>query len=176
MNLACSVTIARIVLVPFIIILLLGQYWYYAAMLFVVASLTDLVDGWIARRFNQQTALGQILDPIADKLLIAGTLYTLLGLLSLQPWYRYVMLFLIAKEFILLLGGAVLWFRYHLFIQPSRLSRGASICEIALILALFLNFMMYPISELISLLLIVNLGLSFWLLARYARVVKNLFM
>ncbi|MFV0424351.1 MAG: CDP-diacylglycerol--glycerol-3-phosphate 3-phosphatidyltransferase [Bacilli bacterium] len=98
-NLATSFTILRLILVPIIIFVLLtniistsvsinGQYieikYFIAAIIFVVGSLTDFVDGFIARKYNQVTDLGKFLDPIADKLLVNSTVIVLIysGLIS----------------------------------------------------------------------------------------------
>ncbi len=98
-NLATSFTLLRLILIPFLIIVLLtdivststsinGQYveikYFIAAFIFAIGSLTDFIDGFIARRYNQVTDLGKFLDPIADKLLVNTTVIILIysGLLS----------------------------------------------------------------------------------------------
>jgi cardiolipin synthase (CMP-forming) len=81
-NLANTLTLARIVLIPFILITFFINSptpRLIAACLFVLACITDYLDGFIARTFDQETRFGEILDPIADKLLIASTLLMLVG-------------------------------------------------------------------------------------------------
>lgn len=84
MNLANKVTIARILLIP-IFIVLFSKYpdWpegiYYATIVFLLASATDKLDGYIARKYNQVTNLGKLLDPLADKLLISAALILLVS-------------------------------------------------------------------------------------------------
>lgn len=81
-NLANTLTLARIGLIPFILLTFFINYptpRLIAACLFVLACITDYLDGFIARTFNQETRFGEILDPIADKLLIASTLLMLVG-------------------------------------------------------------------------------------------------
>lgn len=81
-NLANTLTLARIGLIPFILITFFINYptpRLIAACLFVLACITDYLDGLIARTFNQETRFGEILDPIADKLLISSTLLMLVG-------------------------------------------------------------------------------------------------
>jgi len=81
-NLANTLTLARIGLIPFILIsffINLPTPRLVAACLFTAACITDYLDGFIARAFNQETRFGEILDPIADKLLIASTLLMLVG-------------------------------------------------------------------------------------------------
>jgi CDP-diacylglycerol--glycerol-3-phosphate 3-phosphatidyltransferase len=73
-NLPIALTLCRIVLVPLIIVFLISSsrvHALIAAAIFIAASLTDWLDGRMARRWNQVTRLGTLLDPVADKLLVA---------------------------------------------------------------------------------------------------------
>ncbi|MAP24009.1 MAG: hypothetical protein CMM87_00545 [Rickettsiales bacterium] len=85
-------TSLRIVLTPFIIGMLLHGRISWAFWLFFIAGLTDFFDGMIARAFKQETSLGKILDPIADKVLIIGVLATLYGLGWIPLWLIAVIL------------------------------------------------------------------------------------
>ncbi len=81
-NLANTLTLARIGLIPFILVTFFINHptpRLIAACLFGLACITDFLDGFVARTFNQETRFGQILDPIADKLLVASTLLMLVG-------------------------------------------------------------------------------------------------
>ena len=96
MNLPNTLTIARIFLVPVLVSVLLTKFEgrlvlglpveLVAAAIFGIASLTDWLDGYLARRRNQVTALGQVLDPLADKLLISATLISLVQLGLASAW------------------------------------------------------------------------------------------
>lgn len=96
MNLPNSLTIARIFLVPVLVSVLLTKFEgrlvaglpveLVAAAIFGLASLTDWLDGYLARRRDQVTPLGQILDPLADKLLISATLISLVQLGLASAW------------------------------------------------------------------------------------------
>ncbi|GEL94298.1 CDP-diacylglycerol--glycerol-3-phosphate 3-phosphatidyltransferase [Cellulomonas composti] len=96
-NLANALTFARIALVPFFAWALLAegghdpQWRLVATALFVVAAVTDRLDGWYARTRGQVTDLGKLLDPIADKLLI-GTALVLLSALGDLPWWVTVVI------------------------------------------------------------------------------------
>ena len=91
-NLPNAITVVRIVMAPVFFWLLLadagadGPMRWWAAVIFVVAISTDLVDGWLARRNGLVTDLGKILDPIADKLLTSGALVCL-SILGELPWW-----------------------------------------------------------------------------------------
>src|ERR671910_507652 len=96
MNLPNSLTITRIFLVPLLVVVMLTKFEgrlvlglpveLVAAAIFGVASLTDWLDGYLARRRKQVTTLGQILDPLADKLLISATLISLVQIDLVQSW------------------------------------------------------------------------------------------
>ena len=80
MGLADQLTVARIVAAPFVVALYVWNFHghaYWATGLFIAAMATDQVDGWLARRRNQTSALGALLDPIADKVLVLATLVML---------------------------------------------------------------------------------------------------
>jgi len=89
MNLPNALSLVRIVLAPFLMALLIarsGPYTYAAAGLFLAAALTDWLDGRIARTTNRVSTLGQLLDPVADKLLIAAALIALVQVEKAPAW------------------------------------------------------------------------------------------
>jgi cardiolipin synthase len=94
---ANQLTMLRMALVPLFVVLMLGRQFTWALVVFVVAGLTDALDGWAARHAHQVTKLGQMLDPVADKLL-AGSAYALLTWSSqvscrLPAWLTVTLLF-----------------------------------------------------------------------------------
>jgi len=95
MNLAIALTLVRIVLVPFVIVFLISSsrvHVLIAALIFFAASLTDWLDGRVARRRNQVTRLGTLLDPVADKLLVAAALISLVQVDMIQAWMAMVII------------------------------------------------------------------------------------
>ncbi len=109
MNLPNKLTILRtILIVPFVILLLGGNAGWFgevtlmtdmiALLVFVVASLTDLLDGKIARKYNLVTNFGKFMDPLADKLLVCSALIALIELERIPSW---VVIIIIAREFII---------------------------------------------------------------------------
>ena len=97
-NLANNLTIARILTVPFIVLLLYFPNkgsCLMAMLIFILASLTDLFDGLLARRYNLVTSLGKFLDPLADKLLVVSVLIMLVHQGWLQAW---IVILIIGRE------------------------------------------------------------------------------
>jgi len=98
LNVPNVLTILRILLVPVIVVALLGETPngdLLAAIVFAFASITDWVDGWLARSSNTVTNFGKLMDPIADKLLVIAALVSLVSLDRLQAWVAMV---IIARE------------------------------------------------------------------------------
>ncbi len=79
-------TVARIFMVPLLVVFLLTEYTLVGLSVFIVASLTDWFDGYLARRRKQITTLGQLLDPVADKLLISAAFISLVELGLAPAW------------------------------------------------------------------------------------------
>lgn len=97
MNLANSITVSSILLVPVFLVVLLGglpEPWrdLAAAAVFILAAATDKLDGYVARRNKQITTLGQFLDPLADKLLIAAALIALVAQDRVAAWVATVII------------------------------------------------------------------------------------
>src|SRR3954454_5338213 len=98
-NVPNVLTLIRILLVPVLVVALLDQTSdgdVLAAIVFAIASLTDAIDGYIARSRNAVTTFGKLMDPVADKLLIVAALFTLVSLDRLAPWVAMV---IVAREF-----------------------------------------------------------------------------
>lgn len=103
MNLPNKLTILRTILIPFFLIFIYTDFWgkvnaYIAVAIFIIASLTDLLDGKIARKYNLVTNFGKFMDPLADKLLVCSALIALADLGKLAGW---IVIVIIAREFII---------------------------------------------------------------------------
>ena len=102
MNLPNKLTMFRVILIPFFIVFLLIPITPYdkwiALAIFVIASLTDLLDGKIARKYNLVTNFGKFMDPLADKLLVCSALICLIELDKIPSW---MVIMIIAREFII---------------------------------------------------------------------------
>ena len=103
MNLPNKLTVFRVILIPFFVVALLLQpenftYRLIADGIFIVASLTDMLDGKIARKYNLVTNFGKFMDPLADKLLVCSAMICLVALNQLPAW---ICITIIAREFII---------------------------------------------------------------------------
>ena len=104
MNLPNKLTTLRVIMIPFFVFVLLWQngenrtFRMIALALFIIASLTDLLDGKIARKYNLVTNFGKFMDPLADKLLVCSALICLIELNALPAWMVIV---IISREFII---------------------------------------------------------------------------
>jgi len=133
MTWATRITILRLILVPVFVMFIIAynetssdgrpeELWRYAAIaVFITAGLSDALDGYLARHWNQRSALGALLDPIADKLLLLAALVTL-GLIPLdhlRPFPIWFPVIIISRDALLLGGYAVLrHFRVPMEIHP----------------------------------------------------------
>ncbi len=103
MNLPNKLTILRVLMIPFFVLFALvdlipGYSKYISVALFVTASLTDLLDGKIARKYNMVTNFGKFMDPLADKLLVCAALICLVSTDRLPAW---IVIVIISREFII---------------------------------------------------------------------------
>lgn len=101
-----QLTLLRMMFLPFIVIKLVEGHYSSALILFVLAGLSDGLDGLLARTLKQQTVLGQYLDPIADKLLLS-TMFLVLSILHRIPWKFTVLVF--SRDISILAASAVLY-------------------------------------------------------------------
>ena len=103
MNLPNKLTVLRVIMVPFFVFFMLTDVGgpankWIALVLFCVASLTDMLDGKIARKYNLVTNFGKLMDPLADKLLVCSALICLIQLGQLPAW---IVIVIISREFII---------------------------------------------------------------------------
>ncbi|WP_026497452.1 MULTISPECIES: CDP-diacylglycerol--glycerol-3-phosphate 3-phosphatidyltransferase [unclassified Butyrivibrio] len=103
MNLPNKLTVIRVILIPFFVLFLLANIFgeadkWIALAIFIIASLTDLADGKIARKYNLVTDFGKFMDPLADKLLVCSAMICLIELDRIPSW---IVVIIIAREFII---------------------------------------------------------------------------
>ncbi len=148
MNLPNLLTLSRIALTPIFLSLLLHPYnehskiLSYVIVIFSIAALTDALDGFLARKMNQQTELGKFLDPVADKILIlsgfVGILLTAQPVYKLPVWMQILILF---RELVIVIGVMTLFFftgKVHSI--PNKLGKLTTVMQMLLIGSCLLNW------------------------------------
>ncbi len=139
MNLPNALTLARIFLVPIVVVMLLTvkirDWALWGASLFLAAALTDIFDGYFARRRKQVTNLGRLLDPIADKLLISSALISLVQLKIAPAW---MVVIIIGREFAVS-GLRSIAASEGFSIGVSTLGKGKMIAQVAAVVGLILG-------------------------------------
>lgn len=131
MNLPNTITVIRMLLVPVLVCLLLRGAFGGALWLFLAAGISDVLDGFIARRFNLGTRLGAILDPLADKLLVVSSVIVLARLGHL-PWW--LALAIVGRDLLIVSGAIAFDFRSgRLEMAPSVPGKLNTFVQLALI-------------------------------------------
>jgi len=135
LNVPNLLTVVRILLVPVLVVVLLQATphgSWIAAIVFAVAAVTDTLDGYLARSRRSITTFGKVMDPIADKLLIAAALISLVSLDRLDAWVAMV---IIAREFAVS-GLRVAAGQQGAVIPANRLGKAKTVLQVAMVLAL----------------------------------------
>jgi cardiolipin synthase len=127
-----AISLLRIALVPPILLLMLNERFDVALILFFVAGFSDGLDGYLAKRFNWHTRAGALLDPVADKLLIAGAFVTLAAAGHLPIWLATI----VVLRDVVIIGGAT---AYNFLVrpvdgEPTRISKLNTAFELLLVL------------------------------------------
>jgi len=103
LNIANLLTLARIALIPVLMVLMVHPYsnWAWMALaLYTLIALTDWLDGWVARTYNQMSEFGRFLDPIADKILVAAMFIMLCANHTIDGWWVALPIIILTREFL----------------------------------------------------------------------------
>ncbi len=136
-------TIGRIIAVPPLVMLLIAGEYRWALAVAVAAGLSDLFDGWLARRFGWQSRFGGLADPAADKILMVAS-YMTLAWLGFLPWWLFVLV--IVRDLVIVIGGWI----YHLCFErlqaePTQLSRFNTFCQVFLMWFVLIRLAGFPL-------------------------------
>ncbi len=136
-NLPNFLSLTRIILIPILIILLINGAFFWGLMVFIIAALTDAVDGLLARLMEQRTVIGSYLDPIADKLL-SGSSFISLAILGLVPGWLVV---LVVSRDVIILGGLLILFIISRIpkIQPTLASKMTTFLQLLTIIVVLFS-------------------------------------
>lgn len=105
-NIPNILTIIRFVFIPFIFIAVISKHFLISLILFTISALTDILDGYIARKFNYITDIGKLIDPLADKLTQISLLLSL-AILNILPCWIFIIVFI--KELVIVISASVLY-------------------------------------------------------------------
>lgn len=135
-------TISRIFLTPVIVYGIFSQRWRMVFLLFLIVTITDLLDGYLARLLNQNTYLGKILDPVADKFLIISSFSSLAFLHSpsffIPAWFVALV---VLREFIIIFGSSILLFlKTNFEVQPNIWGKLTTFFQLIFIMWIFICY------------------------------------
>lgn len=172
MNLPNKLTIFRVILIPFFVVFLLldpsnQTYHYIADAIFIIASLTDMLDGKIARKYNLVTNFGKFMDPLADKLLVSAAMICLIATGQLAAW---IVIVIISREFIIS-GFRLIASDNGIVIAASYWGKFKTVFQMLMIIVLIANIQMPFFTVLGTILIYVALVLTIVSLIDY--IVKN---
>ncbi|HKD14396.1 MAG TPA: CDP-alcohol phosphatidyltransferase family protein [Candidatus Angelobacter sp.] len=124
-------TLLRLIFIPLAVIAVLENHYIWALVIFLVAGISDGLDGLLARLLHQKTVLGQYLDPIADKLLLS-TMFLVLSIAHRVPWSVTVLVF--ARDIIIVIISALLYATGQIrAVRPSWLGKANTLAQIVTI-------------------------------------------
>lgn len=179
MNLPNKLTIFRIILIPVLLVFILFDFIpldiqirrYIATVIFIIASLTDALDGHIARKYNLITNFGKFMDPLADKLLVTSTMIALIVMKdSVVPLKAWIVILIIAREFFMT-GFRTIAMEKNVVISAGNSGKLKTIFQMLMIIFLLLNINNKVFINLTYFLVIISVFLTIYSLAEY--VIKN---
>jgi len=136
-NIPNMLTLCRILLTPLFVIFLIRDLFVSALFVFTIAAISDGLDGFIARVFNQRTTLGAYLDPIADKLLLSSAFISLAVLEIIPAWLTVIV---ISRDVIIFMGIAVLTLTSKTFaMNPSLVSKCTTVAQLTTVFAVLIE-------------------------------------
>ena len=172
MNTPNKLTIARVIMIPFFVAFLMyditgaADKWI-ALVIFVAASLTDTLDGYLARKYNLVTNFGKFMDPLADKLLVCSALICFTAMDKLAAWITIV---IIAREFIIS-GFRLVAADNGIVIAASYWGKFKTVSQMILIILMIMDIQNPVFQNLITVFIVIAVALTIISLADY--IVKN---
>ncbi len=175
LNIPNQLTLLRVLLIPIFLIALLGGIFdnlqtarQVAVGIFIVASLTDMLDGYIARRYNLVTNFGKFADPLADKVLVSAALISMVQLGDLSGW---IVILIISREFIVT-GFRLVAAGSNVVIAASFWGKVKTVSQMLMIIVVLLKIDYSPIIELGNFLVVISVILTIVSMVDY--IYKNI--
>jgi len=144
-NLPNTITLLRVSVVPFLFILLLspGEFWsLILAILFVIASITDFFDGYVARKYQMITTMGKFLDPIADKIMVNTAMILMIPIGRIPAW---IVAITIIRDLIVDVIRSIASSE-GIYIQASTLGKQKTLAQIIAVTALIIHYSIFGIN------------------------------
>lgn len=171
-NVPNVLTMLRMALIPVFWYLFMSGYRWWALVVFVTASLTDLADGYIARKYNLITDFGKLMDPLADKLMVISMMlaWVIVGVLPVLP-----LAILLLKELLMVIGGAVM-LKKKIVVYAEKMGKYAQLMVVLSLIACFFHEFFAKVSVPVHLILIwVGVAMALMALGFYAaRAIQRL--
>jgi len=137
-NIPNILTIIRFILIPFIYISVLSKHFLTALIIFTISALTDVLDGYIARKYNYITDIGKLIDPLADKLTQIALLLSLTLLGILPSWWIFGVVLI--KELVLVISASVLYSKKDVVVYSKWYGKLATtLFYLAIVVSLIIN-------------------------------------
>lgn len=166
MNIPNALTVLRMIMIPVMVYVFnnFGAHW--AVLVYALASLTDVLDGYIARKYNQITDFGKLMDPLADKLMVIAMLVMLVVKAFIPAW---VLIVVVCKELMMVLGAALLLGGRKVVVMANKLGKAATAAFFAAIVLACMRDVWLPLWTVGTGLMYVAVTLSIIAMISYAR-------
>ena len=136
-NIPNILTIIRFILIPFIFTSVVNNDYLAALIIFTISAITDVLDGYIARKYNYITDLGKLIDPLADKLTQVSLLLSL-SILRILPWWIFAIVFI--KECVMVISASLLYKRKDVVVYSKWYGKLATVLfYLAIVVSLIVN-------------------------------------
>ena len=136
-NIPNILTIIRFILVPFIYTSVITKHYLIALIIFTISAITDILDGYIARKYNYITDIGKLMDPLADKLTQISLLLAL-SFLKILPWWIFIVI--LVKELVLVISASVLYSKKDVVVYSKWYGKLATtLFYLAIVVSLVVN-------------------------------------
>ena len=136
-NIPNMLTILRFILIPFIYVSVLSKHFLIALIIFTTSAITDVLDGYIARKYNYITDIGKLMDPLADKLTQIALLLSL-TILKILPLWIFIVVFV--KELVLVISASVLYSKKEVVVYSKWYGKLATtLFYLAIVCSLLIN-------------------------------------
>ncbi|HML48380.1 MAG TPA: CDP-alcohol phosphatidyltransferase family protein [Clostridia bacterium] len=170
LNVPNALTMLRMVMVAVYLWLFFEERLYPALVVFLLASLTDVLDGYIARKYQLITAFGKLMDPLADKLMICAVLVTL----ALREWVPWWLIAVVAAKEIMMVLGGIFMLKRGVVVYAGTIGKAATGAFMLAIVVTFFHAHTSPVDLILQILaLSLTLAAMFWYGERAIRRLRD---